>query len=206
MLSEAGYTPIVTGDPSELEHLLEVEKPQLVLLNLVLPGTDGFELMRSIPNVSEVPVIFISGRGGDQYVARAFEMGAADYILKPFSPTELVARIKAALRKRTAARHAEPYLVGDLVIDHVERSVTVAGHPAELTPTEYKLLFELSRNAGRVLTHDDLLQRVWGEEHPGSHHLLRSFVKSLRQKLGDDARSPSYIFTEPGVGYRLTNS
>ena len=206
VLSEAGYTPIVTGDPSELEHLLEVEKPQLVLLNLVLPGTDGFELMRSIPNVSEVPVIFISGRGGDQYVARAFEMGAADYILKPFSPTELVARIKAALRKRTAARHAEPYLVGDLVIDHVERSVTVAGHPAELTPTEYKLLFELSRNAGRVLTHDDLLQRVWGGEHPGSHHLLRSFVKSLRQKLGDDARSPSYIFTEPGVGYRLTNS
>ena len=206
VLSEAGYTPIVTGDPSELEHLLEVERPQLVLLNLVLPGTDGFELMRSIPNVSEVPVIFISGRGGDQHVAQAFEMGAADYILKPFSPTELVARIKAALRKRTAARHAEPYLVGDLAIDHVERIVTVAGRPADLTPTEYKLLYELSRNAGRVLTHDELLQRVWGEEHPGSYHLLRSFVKSLRQKLGDDARSPRYVFTEPGMGYRLTRS
>ena len=162
--------------------------------------------MRSIPNVSEVPVIFISGRGGDQYVARAFEMGAADYILKPFSPTELVARIRAALRKRAAARHAGPYLVGDLAIDHVERSVTVAGRPADLTPTEYKLLFELSTNAGRVLSHDELLERVWGEEHPGSYHLLRSFVKSLRQKLGDDARSPSYIFTEPGVGYRLTRS
>ena len=206
VLSEAGYTPIVTGDPSELEHLLEVERPQLVLLNLVLPGTDGFELMRSIPNVSEVPVIFISGRGGDRHVAQAFEMGAADYILKPFSPTELVARIKAALRKRTAARHAEPYLVGDLAIDHVERIVTVAGRPADLTPTEYKLLYELSRNAGRVLTHDELLQRVWGEEHPGSYHLLRSFVKSLRQKLGDDARSPRYVFTEPGMGYRLTRS
>jgi two-component system KDP operon response regulator KdpE len=206
VLSEAGYTPIVTGDPSELEHLLETGEPQLVLLNLVLPGTDGFELMKSIPNVSEVPVIFISGRGEDQYVARAFEMGAADYILKPFSPTELVARIKAALRKRAAARHAEPYLVGDLAIDHVERSVTVAGRPADLTPTEYKLLYELSRNAGRVFTHDELLQLVWGEEHPGSYHLLRSFVKSLRQKLGDDARSPSYIFTEPGAGYRLTRS
>ena len=206
VLSEAGYTPIVTGDPSELEHLLEAGEPQLVLLNLVLPGTDGFELMKSIPNVSEVPVIFISGRGEDQYVARAFEMGAADYILKPFSPTELVARIKAALRKRAAARHAEPYLVGDLAIDHVERSVTVAGRPADLTPTEYKLLYELSRNAGRVFTHDELLQLVWGEEHPGSYHLLRSFVKSLRQKLGDDARSPSYIFTEPGAGYRLTRS
>ncbi len=204
VLSQAGYTPIVTGDPGEMEHLLEVEKPELVLLNLILPGTDGFELMRSIPDVSEVPVIFISGRGGDQYVARAFEMGAADYILKPFSPTELVARIRAALRKRAAVRHAEPYLVGDLAIDHVERSVTVAGRPADLTPTEYKLLFEFSTNAGRVLSHDELLQRVWGEEHPGSYHLLRSFVKSLRQKLGDDARSPSYIFTEPGVGYRLT--
>ena len=206
VLSQAGYIPIVTGDPAELERLLELEKPELVLLNLVLPGTDGFELMRSIPNVSEVPVIFISGRGGDQYVARAFEMGAADYILKPFSPTELVARIRAALRKRAAVRHAEPYLVGDLAIDHVERSVTVAGHPAELTPTEYKLLFELSMNAGRVLSHDELLERVWGEEHPGSYHLLRSFVKSLRQKLGDDARSPRYIFTESGVGYRLTKS
>ena len=204
VLSRAGYIPIVTGDPGELEHLLEVERPELVLLNLILPGTDGFELMRSIPDVAEVPVIFISGRGGDQYVARAFEMGAADYILKPFSPTELVARIRAALRKRAAVRHAEPYLVGDLAIDHVERSVTVAGRPADLTPTEYKLLFEFSTNAGRVLSHDELLQRVWGEEHPGSYHLLRSFVKSLRQKLGDDARSPSYIFTEPGVGYRLT--
>ena len=206
VLSQAGYIPIVTGDPGELEHLLELEKPELVLLNLVLPGTDGFELMRSIPSVSDVPVIFISGRGGDQYVARAFEMGAADYILKPFSPTELVARIRAALRKRAAARHAGPYLVGDLAIDHVERSVTVAGHPAELTPTEYKLLFELSMNAGRVLSHDELLERVWGEEHPGSYHLLRSFVKSLRQKLGDDARSPRYIFTESGVGYRLAKS
>ena len=206
VLSRAGYAPIVTGDPGEFEHLLEVEKPDLVLLNLVLPGTDGFELMRSIPNVSEVPVIFISGRGGDQYVARAFEMGAADYILKPFSPTELVARIRAALRKRAAARHAEPYLVGDLAIDHVERSVTVSGRPADLTPTEYKLLFELSMNAGRVLSHDELLHRVWGEEHPGSYHLLRSFVKSLRQKLGDDARSPRYVYTESGVGYRLAKS
>ena len=206
VLSEAGYTPVMAGDPGELEQLLETEKPQLVLLNLVLPGTDGFELMRSIPGVSEVPVIFISGRGGDQYVARAFEMGAADYILKPFSPTELVARIRAALRKRAAARHVEPYLVGDLAIDHVERRVTVAGQPADLTPTEYKLLYELSIHAGRVLTHDELLHRVWGEEHPGSYHLLRSFVKSLRQKLGDDARSPSYVFTESGVGYRLTKS
>ena len=206
VLSEAGYAPIVTDHPSELEHLLEAEEPQLVLLNLVLPGTDGFELMRSIPGVSEVPVIFISGRGGAQYVARAFEMGAADYILKPFSPTELVARIRAALRKRAAARHVEPYLVGDLALDHVERRVTVAGQPAELTPTEYKLLYELSIHAGRVLTHDELLHRVWGEEHPGSYHLLRSFVKSLRQKLGDDARNPSYVFTESGVGYRLTKS
>ena len=202
-LSEAGYTPILTGDPDEMEQLLEVEKPDLVLLNLVLPGTDGFELMKRIPDILDVPVIVLSGRGKGHDITRAFELGAADYVVKPFSPTELVARLKAALRKGAVRRQPEPFSLGDVSIDYMERIVTVSGRLTQLTPTEYKLLYELSTNAGRVLTHDQLLQRVWGEDRSADLRVLRSFVKSLRYKLGDDARNPSYIFTEPSVGYRL---
>ena len=202
-LSEAGYTPILTGDPDEMEQLLEVEKPDLVLLNLVLPGTDGFELMKRIPDILDVPIIVLSGRGKGHDITRAFELGAADYVVKPFSPTELVARLKAALRKGAVRRQPEPFSLGDVSIDYMERIVTVAGRLIQLTPTEYKLLYELSTNAGRVLTHDQLLQRVWGEDRSADLRVLRSFVKSLRYKLGDDARNPSYIFTEPSVGYRL---
>ncbi len=202
-LSEAGYAPILTSDPSEMSHLLKEEDPQLVLLNLVLPGRDGFELMKDISNMSDVPVIFVSGRGRGQDVARAFELGAADYVVKPFSPTELVARISAALRRRTVEHRTESYLLGDLVIDYVEGRVTMAGRPLQLTPTEYKLLCELSAGAGRVVPHGQLLQRVWGDSSSEDHALLRSCVKNLRQKLGDDARNPSYIITVPRTGYRM---
>ena len=205
-LAEAGYAPTVTGDPAEVGRLLAQEQPHLVLLDLVLPGTDGFELMNRIPAVLEVPVIILSGRGRGQDIAKAFDVGVADYIVKPFSPAELLARIRAALHKRIMYQQSkalEPYLLRDLTINYVERSVTMAGAPVRLTPTEYKLLYELSTNAGSVVTHDQLLERVWGQEHPADQRLLRSFVKSLRHKLGDDARRPSYIFTESGVGYRL---
>ena len=207
-LSEAGYTPIVTDDPDEVDRLLAGEQPHLVLLDLVLPGTDGFELMNRLPAVLELPVIILSGRGRGQDIAEAFDMGVADYIVKPFSPAELLARIRAALHKRVMYQQSkalEPYLLGDLTINYVERSVTMAGAPVRLTPTEYKLLYELSTNAGSVVTHDQLLERVWGQEHPADQRLLRSFVKNLRHKLGDDARRPSYIFTESGVGYRLAS-
>ena len=205
-LSEAGYAPVVTGDPAEVGRLLAEEQPHLVLLDLVLPGTDGFELMNRIPAVLEVPVIILSGRGRGQDIAKAFDMGVSDYIVKPFSPAELLARIRAALHKRVMYQQSkalEPYLLGDLTINYVERSITMAGASVRLTPTEYKLLYELSTNAGSVVTPDQLLERVWGQEHPADQRLLRSFVKSLRHKLGDDARRPSYIFTEFGVGYRM---
>ena len=202
-LSEAGFRLTLTSDPDEVVQLLETERPDLVLMNLVLPGTDGFDLMVRIPDVLEVPIIVLSGRGRGHDIKRAFDLGVSDYVVKPFSPTELVARIRAALRKRALPRQPEPFLLADVAIDYVERSVTVAGHPARITPTEYKLLSELSTNAGRILTHDQLLQRVWGETRSADLRLLRSFVKSLRSKLGDDARNPSYIFTEPSVGYRM---
>ena len=208
-LSDAGYTPIVTGDPDEALHLIEQEKPHLVLLDMMLPGTDGIELMRRISEITDAPVIFLAGHGGDQIVARAFEAGADDYMVKPFSPTELAARIEAVLRRRAASDRIgarEPYVLGDLTVNYAERRVTVAGRPVRLTATEYKLLFELSINAGRVLTQDQLLGRVWGRDYSGDSPLLRSFVKKLRGKLKDDANSPRYIFTEPRVGYRMAKT
>ena len=154
-----------------------------------------------------MPVIFVSAYGQDEVVARAFDLGAADYVVKPFSPTELAARIRAALRRRAGphpAEPSEPYSLGDLTIDYTGHRVAVAGRPVRLTPTEYELLVELSVHAGRVLTHAQLLKRVWGPERVGEPWLVREVVKRLRRKLGDDADNPAYIFTEPRVGYRMS--
>ena len=205
-LSNAGYTATVTGDPEQVGRLVEEERPHLALLDLMLPGMDGIELMESVPGLAHVPVIFLSAYGRDQVIARALEAGAEDYVVKPFSPTELVARVQTALRRRAASELSEPsqpYRRGELAIDYAERRVSLAGRAVPLTNIEYRLLFELSVNAGRALTHDQLLQRVWGLEHPGRPGAVRTFVKNLHRKLGDDADNPTYIFTEPGIGYRM---
>ena len=205
-LTKAGYTPVVTGDPEEVSRLMAEEEPRLVLLDLMLPGSDGMELMKEIREVSDVPVIFLSVNGQEEIIARAFENGADDYVVKPFSPTELVARIRAALRKREApewAEPSEPFVLGDLTIDYAERRVTLAGRPVQLTAIEYGLLFELSANAGRVMTYDRLLQRVWGLRGSGDSRRVRTAAKQLRRKLGDDANNPTYILNEPRVGYRM---
>ena len=202
-LAESGYVPVVTGDPGEALRLMEEEKPALVLLDLMLPGIDGIELMRDILEMADVPVIFLSAYGREEVVAKAFEMGAVDYVVKPFSPTELSARIKAALRRRMTAEPSEPYVLGDLTIDYAQRRVTLAGRRVQLTPTEYGMLAELSAHAGRVLTHEHLLERVWGERGDGNVRPMRTIVSKLRRKLGDDADNPTYIFTEPRVGFRM---
>ena len=205
-LAGAGYAPIVTGDPQEAASLVEANDPHLVLLDLMLPGTDGIELMGDILDMADVPVIFLSAYGQEEIIARAFENGADDYVVKPFSATELVARIKAALRKREAPEWAEPsqpYVFGDLTIDYAERRVTLAGRPVQLTAIEYGLLFELSANAGRVMTYDRLLQRVWGLRRSGDSRRVRTAAKQLRRKLGDDANNPTFILNEPRVGYRM---
>ena len=176
-LTNAGYAPIVTGDPQEATSLVRANDPHLVLLDLMLPGTDGIELMGDILDMADVPVIFLSAYGQEEIIARAFEMGADDYVVKPFSPTELVARIKAALRKREApewAEPSEPYVFGQLTIDYAERRATLAGRPVQLTAIEYGLLFELSANAGRVMTYDRLLQRVWGLRGSGDSRRVRT--------------------------------
>ena len=205
-LSRAGYAPVVTTDPDEALRIVESDRPRLVLLDLMLPGSDGIELMGSILDIAEVPVIFLSAYGRDEIIARAFEAGATDYMVKPFSPTELVARVRGALRRRLAAsagEPSEPFALGDLVIDYAERRVSVAGRAIHLTPTEYELLFALSVNAGRVLNFDALLDRVWGLGRSGDRGSVRTYVKRLRRKLREDAGNPKYIFAEPRVGYRM---
>ena len=202
-LAGSEYAPLVTGDPQELPGLIRTERPRLVLLDLVLPGTDGIELMERLPELADLPVIFISGYGRDETIARALEAGAADYIVKPFSPMELTARIRAALRRRA---EPEPYLLSGLAIHYEQRRVSVAGRAVQLTATEYELLRVLSLNAGRVSTYDALLRQVWGGRHYNDTELVRTFVKKLRRKLGDDAASPAYIVNERGVGYRMARA
>ncbi|MDE2752386.1 MAG: ATP-binding protein, partial [Gemmatimonadota bacterium] len=204
-LGEAGYLPVVTGDPDEVAGLLRTLKPALVLLDLLLPGTDGIALMEEIPELTDLPVIFISAYGRDETVVRALDAGASDYIVKPFSPAELVARVRAALRRSMGP---EPFVLGELTIRYDLRRVALAGRTVRLTPTEYELLRVLSMNAGRVLTHESLLRQAWGGRDKGSvdPKLVRAVVKRLRRKLGDDAADPVYILNERGVGYYMPGS
>ncbi len=199
-LTAAGYAPLVTGDARDLSRIIKEEKPRLVVLDLMLPETDGIELMKRIPELADLPVVFISAYGRDETVVRALEAGAADYIVKPFSAMELTARVQAALRRR-----AEPelFVVGELAIRYDQRHVSVAGQPVELTASEYELLRVLSLNAGRVSTYEALVRQVSGKQYSRDANVaLRSLVKSLRRKLGDDAGDPAYILNERGVGYR----
>ena len=159
--------------------------------------------MQDIFSVADAPVVFLSAYGHEEAIARAFEAGAADYIVKPFTPTELAARVKAALLRRESRQGQAPltpFVLGDLTIDYAERRVTVAGRPVYLTGKEYDLLLALSVNAGRVLTHSHLLRRLWTPGKPGGIQALRTLVRRLRRKLGEDA---TYFTVEPRVGYRM---
>ena len=199
-LAQGGYAPIATGNPDELAGIMRTQRPCLVLLDLMLPGADGIELMRTVPELADVPVIFISAYGRDETVARALEEGAADYLVKPFSPTELTARIEAALRKRAGPA---TFVLGALAIDYAARRVSVGGRALRLTATEFELLRLLTVHAGQVLTYEVLIRRLWSESDPGDPDRVRTFVKQLRRKLGDDPARPVYIFNERRVGYRV---
>ena len=202
-LIEAGYGVVQTGTPDEVAGLIRDKEPSLVLLDLMLPGIDGIELMQQVPELSDLPVIFVSGYGRDETIARAFEIGVQDYIVKPFSATELVARVGAALRRHAGG---EPFTHGELLIDYERRRVTMAGRVVALTATEYELLRVLSVNAGRVVTSASLLRQVWGARDSTDTEPLRAFVKKLRDKLGDNATRPNWIFNERGVGYRMSEA
>ena len=205
-LNEAGYQPIVTADPCEVAKLVELEEPDLVLLDLMLPGTTGFELLQRIREFSGVPVIFLTASDREEDAVRALKEGADDYITKPFSPSELLARIGAALRRRVLpdVMEARPaFALEDLTIDFAERRVTVAGREVSLSATEYKILHQLATHAGRPLSYEHLLRQVWGPEYSAETELVRSFIRNLRRRLGDDAQNPRFIFTERQVGYRM---
>ena len=199
-LTASGYAPLVTGGDADLSHIIRTEKPHLVLLDLMLPGTDGIALMESVPELAELPVVFISGYGRDETIARALESGAEDYIVKPFSRMELAARVGAALRRRA---QPEAFVLGELAVHYEERRVTVGARQVALTAIEYELLRVLSLNAGRVTTYETLLRQIWSGRAAGDIDLVRNFVKKLRAKLGEDAAQPTWIFNERGVGYRM---
>ena len=202
-LAAAGYAPVVTGDPQEALRLMEKERPELVLLDLMLPVGDGVELMGDILDVADVPVIFISAYGREEFVTRAFDHGAVDYVVKPFSATELAARIRSALRRRELSEPSEPYVYRDLAVDFASRQATLGGRPVPLVSLEYRLLAELAANAGTVVTYEKILQRVWGKKADDDVRPIRVMMTKLRRKLGDDADNPTYVFTEPRVGYRM---
>ena len=205
-LVKSGYQALLTGNPEEVIPLIEERRPNLVLLDLKLPGVDGIDLMQSIFQVVDVPVIFLSAYGQDEFVVRAFDSGASDYVVKPFSPSELGARIRATLRKRALPDYVEPtepYVQGGLAVDFSARHATLRGQQVQLTRIEYRVLAELAGRAGQVVTYDQLLERVWGPNHGADLRPLRTIVKTLRNRLEDSATQPRYIFTEPRIGYRM---
>ena len=205
-LSGERYITHAVKDPTEAGQLIERQDPDVILLEPMLPWSDGFEALVRIGRISNAPVILVAGQEWHQQIGRAFELGAYDYIAKPFTSTELLARVDVALRREGATGWKESsasYLHDDLSILYAERKVAVAGRPVHLTATEYKLLTELSTAAGRVLSHEQILRRVWGPLYANDARIVRQYVKEVRHKLGDDAARPRYIFTEPGIGYRM---
>ena len=205
-LSVRGYDVVVSGDGTKVLWMLEVERPDLVILDLMLPGADGFELCREIRERSPVGIIVVSARRGEHDKVSALNLGADDYITKPFGVEELLARISATLR-RTRPGTAEPaedprIEIGDVVIDLDAQLVTSAGKPVHLTPTEFALLRELALNRGRLLSHATLLRRVWGVGYETETEYIRVYVRRLRAKL-EPPGSPPLIITEPRAGYRL---
>jgi signal transduction histidine kinase/DNA-binding response OmpR family regulator len=206
VLEEAGYKPILARGADELFALMDGETPDLFLLDMNLPGATGLDLLKRIRESSGTPVIFLTAVDSPEMKAKALKAGADDYITKPFSPIELTARIEASLRRHSMGDVLDarpPFTLGDLSISFSERLVTIGGRPVQLSATEYKILYQLATNAGRVLTHDQILHRVWGPEYSGETELVRSFIRNLRSKLRDDVRNPRYVLTEPQVGYRM---
>ena len=180
--------------------------PDLIILDLGLPDIDGKEVIASIRGWSRLPIIILSARDQESEKVAALEAGADDYLTKPFGTAELLARIKVALRH--ASRRDKPddaiYSFKDLKIDFVKREISVRGMPLHLTPTEYSLIALLGTRAGQVVTQAEILREVWGRNAVENDHYLRIYVQRLRQKIGDSPLDPVYIFTEPGIGYRLS--
>ncbi len=197
-----GYTVDVAEDGQAALIAIAARVPDAVVLDLVMPVLDGFAVLRDVRSWSAVPIIVLSARGRESDKVEALDLGADDYLTKPFGIAELLARLRAVLRRSRSAD--QPVLaVGDVEIDLARRVVTKAGAEVHLTPTEYDLLRVLAADADKVLTHRRLLERVWGSHAADNAQLLRVYVNYLRRKLEDDPTRPRLVLTEPGVGYRL---
>ncbi len=201
-----GFRVVSASDGYEALSKLTRELPDLVVLDIMMPDMNGFETLREIRELSPVPVIFLSVKSEEPDRVRGLDLGADDYIAKPFSPRELVSRIKAVLRRtepKAPAGKPEIVVDVDLRIDFDERKVIVRGQEIRLRPTEYRLLYQLVTNAGHLLTHEELLSRVWGPEYRDEDHYVRLYINYLRQKIEKDPREPKYILSERGLGYRF---
>src|ERR1700734_2702009 len=205
-LAVRGFDTVVSKDGARALQLLETESPDIVLLDLMLPEADGFELCRQIRERSLVGIIVVSARGGERDKVTALNMGADDYLTKPFSIEELLARIPATLRRTRPAVLPEPQTpvitAGDIAIDLARQQVTRLGQPVHLTPTEFALLRELALNRGKLLTHAHLLRRGWGHGYETETEYVRGYVRRLRGKLETDGGVP-IILTQPRAGYRI---
>jgi len=207
-LLASGYEVATTTDGKTAIELIEASDCDLLILDIMLPGQlNGFEVCKRIREFSDIPVIMLTGRAREQDRIRGFDVGADDYLTKPFSVEELLRRIKAVLRRtyQTGESPKSPtYTSGELMINFAQRRVFVGGKEVKLTATEYEVLYHLGSNAGKIITHEDLLTWVWGLEYRNELHYLRNYISSLRKKIEDDPANPKYILGKHGIGYQLT--
>jgi DNA-binding response OmpR family regulator len=201
-----GFQVSSASNGQEALKKITEELPDLVILDVMMPDMDGFEVLKRVREVSNVPVIMLTVKGNEADKVRGLDLGADDYVTKPFSPKELVSRVKAALRRMTMpgpVPKTEIKVDNNLSIDFGRRRVVVGGKEVHLRPTEYRLLYHLVSNAGRVLTHETLLRKVWGYDYRDEDQYLWLYVTYLRQKLEDNPKEPKYILGERGIGYRF---
>lgn len=210
-LELSGYDTISAIDGQQALDLIEARSPDLALLDLMMPKLDGFTVCERVREFSSMPIIILTARGQDQDKIRGLDVGADDYLTKPFSVDELLARVRAVLRRSQISSATETgrglqttASVGDLSIDYAQHRVSIGGRDVDLTPVEYRTLAYLMQNAGRIVTQDLLLEHVWGEEYVGESHLLQVNVNRLRRKIEPDPTRPRYILTKTGVGYMLS--
>jgi two-component system, OmpR family, KDP operon response regulator KdpE len=206
-LAASGYRLVESSTGKDGLLQAATAQPDLIILDLGLPDMDGVDLTRQLREWSKVPIIIVSARGKEQDKVVALDAGADDYVTKPFGVSELLARLRVALRHGAAVGDGPPvFQNGDLRVDLVRREVSLAGKLVHMTPNEYRLLAILVKYAGRVLTHQQLLKEIWGPGSSQETHYLRVYMNQLRQKLEPDPAQPRYLLTEPGVGYRLSDS
>ncbi len=204
-LEAADYEVITAASGEEALSLVAGKSPDLIILDIRLPGIDGYEVCTRIREFSSTPIIMLTAKGEEQEKVHGLRLGADDYVTKPFGAEELMARVETVLRRgRMAEVTALPVLtIGELAIDFVQRKVKIEGQEVSLSPTEYRLLQCLAVNAGRVIVHEELQEKVWGPEYREHYEGLRVYIWRLRQKIEKDPEDPTYIVTKPGVGYML---